>query len=51
LRRLIAQRVGDLKNLSYRPITRLAASMARTGICDPDIEAAIEERLKELRNR
>lgn len=51
LRRLIAQRVDDLKNLSYRPITRLAASMARSGICDTDIEAAIEERLKQLRNR
>ena len=51
MRALIGQRVGDLKNLSYRPITRLAASMARSGICDPDIEAAIEERFKQLRNR
>jgi hypothetical protein len=40
-------RAMEIRNLSYRPLTRLAAAMVRCGIFDDDIVALIDERIAE----
>ena len=47
---LLRDRALGIKSLTYRPLTRLAAALVRSGIYDEDILGAVDETLANLAN-
>jgi len=45
---MVCDRAGEIRNLTFRPLTRLGMAMNSLGLIDDDISEAINERLLEL---